>query len=256
MKALRAFLRKELMEQVRSGRLLILGILFILFGIMNPAVAKLTPRLMEMLADSMTQIGMTVFPVTVTALDAWAQFFKNIPMALIAFVLLESGVFTREYQTGTLVLSLTKGLDRPKVVIAKAAVLLALWTACYWLCAGITWGYSAYYWDNSAAQHLAFSTVCWWAFGVWVLALTVLFSTVSRANTGVLAGVGGAVLLCVLLGMLPTAGKYLPTRLMDGTALIYGTAETGAYTAPLLVAAATAAACFAAGIPIFNRKQL
>lgn len=36
-------MKKEWMEQVRSGRLLILVIIFILLGIMNPAVAKLTP---------------------------------------------------------------------------------------------------------------------------------------------------------------------------------------------------------------------
>lgn len=43
MKSLLAFMKKEWMEQVRSGRLLILVIIFILLGIMNPAVAKLTP---------------------------------------------------------------------------------------------------------------------------------------------------------------------------------------------------------------------
>ena len=43
MKSLIAFIKKEWMEQVRSGRLLILLILFTLFGIMNPAIAKLTP---------------------------------------------------------------------------------------------------------------------------------------------------------------------------------------------------------------------
>ena len=51
MKSLLAFMKKEWMEQVRSGRLLILVIIFILLGIMNPAVAKLTPWLLEMMAD-------------------------------------------------------------------------------------------------------------------------------------------------------------------------------------------------------------
>lgn len=53
MKSLLAFMKKEWMEQVRSGRLLILVIIFILLGIMNPAVAKLTPWLLEMMADSL-----------------------------------------------------------------------------------------------------------------------------------------------------------------------------------------------------------
>ena len=67
------------MEQIRSSRLMILGILFILFGIMNPAVAKLTPWLLETLADSLAETGLTVTGVTVTAMDSWVQFFYEYP---------------------------------------------------------------------------------------------------------------------------------------------------------------------------------
>ena len=148
MKSLLAFMKKEWMEQVRSGRLLILVIIFILLGIMNPAVAKLTPWLLEMMADSLEASGMTVTAVTVSAMDSWVQFFKNAPMGLIAFILLESSIFTKEYQSGTLVLALTKGLDRHKVVISKAIILTLLWTVCYWFCFTITFGYNTYFWDN------------------------------------------------------------------------------------------------------------
>ena len=162
MRSLIAFTKKEWMEQRRSGKLLFLIILFIVFGIMNPAIAKLTPWLMEMFADSLAQSGMTVTDVTVTAMDSWVQFFKNIPMALIAFVLLEGSIFTKEYQAGTLILSLTKGLPRKTVVISKAIILALFWTVGYWLCFGITYGYNAYFWDNSVAQNLLFSCICWW----------------------------------------------------------------------------------------------
>ena len=95
MRSFMTFMKKEMTEQLRSGKLMILGILFVLFGIMNPAVAKLTPWLMELMAESLAQSGMTVTEVTVSALDSWVQFFKNIPMALLAFVLLEGGIFTK-----------------------------------------------------------------------------------------------------------------------------------------------------------------
>jgi ABC-2 type transport system permease protein len=256
MKSLVAFLKKEIAEQFRSGRIMILGLLFVLFGIMNPAVAKLTPWLLEVMADSLAESGMTVTDVTVTAMDSWVQFFKNMPMALIAFVLLESSIFTKEYQSGTLLLSLTKGLARHKVVIAKTAVLILLWTVGYWLCFGITYGYNAYFWDNAIAKSLAFSMLCWWIFGLWVIALVVLFSTVSTANTGVLLGTGGVVLVSYLLSMLPKISKYLPTHLTDGNSLIYGVAQTGAYTAALIISAVTALACFVGGLVVFNKKQL
>lgn len=251
-----AFLKKEMMEQARSGKLLFLTILFVLFGIMNPAVAKLTPWLMELMADSLAQSGMIITQVEVTALDSWVQFFKNIPMALIAFVLLEGSIFTKEYQSGTLLLSLTKGLARHHVLAAKIIVLTMLWTLRYWLCFGITFGYNAYFWDNSIVQHLMFSVVCWWIFGLWVISLTVLLSTLAKENTLVLVGTGGIALVSSLLGFLPKLQKLLPTQLSDGNSLIYGLAETDKYIPALLVAIAMSLACLIISIPLFNKKQL
>ena len=256
MRSFVAFLKKELLESLRRGRVLFLGILFVCFGIMNPAIAKLTPMLLDMLAEDLAAGGMAVTQVTADALASWTQFFKNIPMALIAFVLLESSIFTKEYRSGTLILSLTKGLSRWKVVVSKTAVLTLLWTAGYWLCYGITYAYNAYYWDNSVAQSLAFSAVVWWVFGLWVIALTVLFSSLSSANTGVLVGTGGVVLASSLAGMIPKLSKYLPTMLTDGNSLIYGTKTPEDYTAALIVACVTAAVSFAVSLTLFNKKQL
>ena len=256
MKTLIAFLKKEIMEQTRSGRLMLLTILFVLFGIMNPAIAKLTPWLLEMMSDSLAESGMIITGVTVSAMDSWVQFFKNVPMALIAFVLLESSIFTKEYQSGTLVLSLTKGLHRDQVVVAKATVLVMLWTVCYWMYFGITYGYNAYFWDNGVAKNLLFSVVCWWLFGLWTVALTVVFSTVSQSNTGVLGGTGGVVAASYLLGMIPKLKEYVPTRLTDGNALIYGTADAESYAVALAIALVLSAVCFAVSIPVFRKKQL
>ncbi len=256
MRSLSAFMKKELMEQLRSARLMMLGLLFVLFGIMNPAIAKLTPWLLETMADSLAESGMIVTDVKISAMDSWVQFYKNIPMGLIAFVLLESSIFTKEYISGTLVLSLTKGLERHKVVISKTLVLTVLWTICYWVCFGITYGYNAYFWDNSIAQNLIFSVICWWLFGLMVIALMVLFSTLAKSNTGVLLGTGGMVLASYLIGLLPKCSKYLPTYLADGNSLIYGLTEASTYMPSLIIAIATGVICFAISIPIFNKKQL
>ena len=256
MKALIAFTKKEFIEQRRSGKMLFLAILFVVFGIMNPAIAKLTPWLMDMFADSLAQSGMTVTEVTVTAMDSWVQFFKNIPMALIAFVLLEGSIFTKEYTTGTLVLSLTKGLPRKTVVISKAIILAVFWTVAYWLCFGITYGYNAYFWDNSIAQNLLFACISWWMFGLWVIALVILFSCVLGANSGVLLGTGGIVLVCYLLGMIPNISKYLPTKLADGNSLIYGISDAPKYFTALAVTVAMSVICFFLSIVSFDKKQL
>ena len=122
-----AFLKKEWMELVRTGRLWILLLLFILFGIMNPAAAKLTPWMTEIMAEQLAESGFVVNAVTVDAMTSWTQFYKNIPMALIVFVLLSSGIFTAEYQKGTLIPVVTKGLSRRRILAAKASLLFGTW---------------------------------------------------------------------------------------------------------------------------------
>ena len=256
MRSLIAFIKKEIIEQIRTGKLLIMGILFVLFGIMNPAIALMTPWLLETFADSMQSSGIIVTATTVTALDSWMQFYKNVPMLLIAFVLFESNIFTKEYESGTLVLSLTKGLKRSKVIISKVLVLISLWSIGYWMCFGITYGYSAYYWDNSVANNLLFSVFCWWIFGLWVISLMVLFSVIANSNAGVLVSTGGVVMGLYIISMVPKLAKYLPTMLAGSGSLISGTVDVKTYLAAIVIGLITGVICIVITIPVFNKKNL
>ena len=256
MRSFFAFFKKEALEFARSGRLTILGILFCAFGIMNPAIAKLTPWMMEMLSEELAQSGMTVTEVTVDALTSWTQFFKNVPMALIAFVLMTGGAFAKEYESGTLVLMLTRGLARCKVVLAKAAMLLIVWSAGYFLCFGITYGYNAYYWDNSIAADLVPAVTYWWLFGVMTVALTVLFSTLANGYSGVLCLTGGTVLAFYLVGLIPKLTDYMPTALMNGMNILVGAQDAGELTACAAITALVTVASIILSIPILNKKQI
>ena len=256
MKTLMAFMKKEWMEQIRSSRLMILGLIFLAFGIMNPAIAKITPWIMEMLAETMEESGLAVVEVKVDAMTSWTQFYKNVPMALIAFVLLQSNIFTKEYQSGTLILALTKGLERYKVVLAKTIVLISTWTAGYWLCYGVTYAYNAYFWDNSIASHLGMAALYWWLIGIWVIALMILFSVMSSSNSGVLLGTGGVFFAVYLLSLIPKLKEYMPTQLMDGMNLLMKATEPGEYTKSLIVAGLTMMVCFIISILLFNKRRL
>lgn len=177
-------------------------------------------------------------------------------MALIAFVLLQSNIFTKEYQSGTLILALTKGLERYKVVLAKTIVLISTWTFGYWLCYGVTYAYNAYFWDNSIAGYLGVAAVYWWLIGIWVLALMVLFSVMGSSNSGVLLGTGGIFFAVYLLSLIPKLKEYMPTQLMNGMNLLKKVTEPGDYMKSLIVAGVTMVICFMISIPLFNKKRL
>lgn len=256
MNSLIAFIKKEITEQIRLGKLMFVFILFLALGIMNPAIAKLTPWFYEIFAESLAESGIVITAVEVSAMDSWMQFFKNIPIGMIAFVLIEGSIFTKEYASGTLVLSLTKGLKRHKVVISKALILAVMWTAFYFMYFGITYGYNAYFWDNSVAKNLLLSVICWWIFGLLIISLMVLFSTLWGANTGVFGGVGATVLIFYLAGLIPNVDKYLPTFLTDGNSLIYGVKKAEEYVTAIIITLALSIGCFIVSIPVFNKKQL
>ena len=256
MKAFLAFFKKELLGSLRSGKVLIFGILFFAFGVMNPAIAKLTPWLMEMLSETLEGSGMNITVTTVTALDSWAQFFKNIPMALIVFVLLYGNSFTSEYDSGTLVLLLTKGLARYKVILAKTATMLTVWTIGYLVNFIVTYLLNTLFWDNGIAVSLGVSSLYWWLFGVMVIALLVLFSVIFSHYGFVLLGVGGSVLVMYLVSLLPKIGRFIPTSLMNGTVIVYGIEKASAYTVAAIVAAAFSVGAILTSILLMKKKQI
>ena len=255
MKQLVAFIQKEFMEIVRNSKLLICGIIFALLGIMNPAIAKLTPWIIEMYSNTSSS-GIVFQKVEVTALTSWEQFYKNMPIAFIVFVLMFSGIVASELQKGTLINIVTKGMSRWKIMISKFVMMLVLWTGVYFLSYVITYFYNAFYWDNSIAKHIFFAVFCFYLFGVWLISLIILVSAFADNSTTVSLGVGGGFIVSYLLGMVPKLQDYLPTKLMDSLILIVGQAEPGEYVPAIIIVLCLSIANLVLGIIFFNKKNL
>ena len=256
MKQLTAFTKKEFMEIIRTGKVYILLVIFVIFGIMNPAIAKLTPWLYEMLADSLKEQGITIGSVAVTAMTSWEQYYKNMSMEFIVFVVMFCGILTSEYQKGTLINMLTKGLPRWKVITSKGMALLVSWSLCYWLCFGITFGYNAYFWDNSIAGHILFAAMGSYLFGIWLLSLIMLCSAFLNSSSAVLLTTGVIYAMVYLLGMIPKISDYLPTKLTSGLELLTKAAVIQDYTRAIAVTAILIVSAGAVTITGFNRKKM
>ena len=255
MKQLVAFIQKEFMEIVRNSKLLICGIIFALLGIMNPAIAKLTPWIIEMYSNTSSS-GIVFQKVEVTALTSWEQFYKNMPIAFIVFVLMFSGIVASELQKGTLINIVTKGMSRWEIMISTFVMMLVLWTGVYFLSYVITYFYNAFYWDNRIAKHIFFAVFCFYLFGVWLISLIILVSAFADNSTTVSLGVGGGFIVSYLLGMVPKLQDYLPTKLMDSLILIVGQAEPGEYIPAIIIVLCLIIANIVLGIIFFNKKNL
>ncbi|MGL4623709.1 MAG: ABC transporter permease [Culicoidibacterales bacterium] len=256
MKQLLAFSQKEILELIRSGRLLLFVILFIVFGIMNPALAKLTPWLLEQLATTLAESGIVVVDMPVDALTSWQQFYKNFPMALIIYTILSAGVLTNEYQHGTLINMVTKGLPRWKIILAKTVVLWGTWTLLYSIMFAITYAYNAYFWDNSIAADLWIAGVLVYLFGIFILTLVIWSSTLFKTSTAVMASVGALVIGMYGISVVPTWGTYLPTQLLTAQNLLTEVTPLHDYQFAIILTGILIPILLLGSIVIFNQKRI
>ncbi len=253
---MKAFLRKECMETLRTGRLLILGIIFFIFGLMNPAIAKLTPWLMETMKSSLADTGLQVGEVTVSAMTSWTQFYKNGIMCVIVIVLMLSGIFVNEYQKGTLVQVVTKGLSRRKIFFSKMLTTYGLWTLLFLVYFGVTFGYTVYFWPEDHVDALVFGAFCYWLYGMFFLAFLLLFSAFADNIGHVLLGVGAITAVMFFMNYLPKLQKYLPLRLSEGLNLSAGILKTEDFVPAAIISCISVVVCGIIGMAVFDKRNL
>lgn len=256
MKTLLAFIKKEIMELIRTKKLILLIIIATLFGIMNPLIAKITPWLMEALSGDLEQSGMTISKVSVDAITSWTQFYKNIPMFLIVFVVIMSGILTIEYQKGTLINILTKGLERWKVIIAKAMIMICLWTICYWVCFIITYLYNIYFWSGLDVTHVLLGVFCIYILGIWCISLILFASSIFQDNYAVLGVTGGIFILSYILNMIPAIQDYVPTQLFNSMAVLTGEMQIYQFAGSIFITIILSITATILAILFFNKKAI
>lgn len=235
MTAYTAFLKKEWLELVRTGRLMILGILFLLFGIMNPAIAKLTPLMMKLSEESLKESGMILKEVVVNDMTSWMQFLENTTMIMIIFIIMFSASITGECQKGTMVQVFTRGVKPSTVVLAKWTCACLTWTAGYGMMLGITYGYNQYFWGNEQIQHVSVIALSFYVFGLMLLSLVYLMSAFLKSNITVLLGTAAAVGVMYLVGIIPKAAGYTPVKLLSLTELARGNVSAADYRGSFVV---------------------
>lgn len=225
MKGYIAFSKKEVLEGIRTYRVLILAAVFFLFGMLSPLTAKLMPEIFKSLALD----GIVITIPEPTALDAYAQLFKNTSqMGLLVLLLVFSGMLSGEISKGTLIHMLTKGLSRNAVILAKYSVSLAFWTIGLALAALTTYGYTAYLFSSGNMPNLFFAIFCLWLFGALLLALILLSSSIVPGNFGGLTLTSMLVVIMMIADVFPLLHKFNPIALSSqNVALLSQTASVG-----------------------------
>ena len=203
---------KEMRQLWRTRRLLVMGAVFLVFGMGSPLVAKFTP-----LAFSSIE-GMEVFAELIpepTAGDALAQYTKNLSQfGFLLAILMAMGVVVGEKERGVAAMIISKPLPRWAFVSSKLAA-----QAVMYLVGFILAGLGAYYYTLflfgplAPGDYLLLNGLMFLWLMVFV-ALSLLGSTLG-GSTVAAGGIGlGFSVILLLAGSLPGYGALLPGSLM------------------------------------------
>lgn len=214
------FLRKELREAVSSNRLLVVGIIFALLGIISPLGAKYTPELLKALGN-----GVQITLPEPTVKDALAQFLKNVGgNGIFIAILLAMGVVAREKERGTTAFVLAKPLTRQAFLTAKLIGLLVTLGIGVVLAGAAAYFYTALLFAPTSLPGfvgcclLILLSLLVYA-SVTFLGSTLASSSLPAAGIGIVAWV-----LFAILGAFPQVEQYTPSGLLESAgALALGT---------------------------------
>lgn len=202
-----AFLRKEFAEVVRTWRIWVIPGMLLFFGLISPIIAALTPALVQSMASA--QPGVVVKLPPPTALDAAAQFLKNLnQFILIAIVIAGAGVVSGERGSGTAILVLTKPLSRGAFVMAKIVSQITVVVAATALGTAACVGMTAAAFHGARANGLVTMVSLWLLSATLLIVVMTLFSAAFRSR-GAAAGAGlGFYFLTLLFSIWQPAADY------------------------------------------------
>jgi ABC-2 type transport system permease protein len=210
-------LGKELREQWRTYRFLVIAVVFVAFaGLLSPIMAKLTPELLKSLTTSTGQTISIQLPEP-TAADSLAQFLKNLTqIGVIALILVVMGVVALERERGTAATVLSKPVSRLSFLLAKFAALTMTFAASLILAALACWYYTVVLFGSlDAGLFLRLSLLAALYLWVW-LAVTFLCSALFKSQIAAGGLAFGVYVASSLLGIVPRLKDYLPGALIEG----------------------------------------
>jgi ABC-2 type transport system permease protein len=220
MNGFKTLLFKELREQVRTFRLLIVGGVFLFFGLSSPLLLKYLPQIIKASGQDITGIPLPV----PTALEALREYSGTaLQVGLLIVVLITMGAIAGERSRGTALMTLSKPVGIGAFVTAKLVAISSTFIAGL-VAGGIgAYGYSQLLFGNADLNGFVGQTLLLGLFLIFCIAVTLLFSAVFKnalAAGGISIGIlitGGA------LTQIPWVGRVIPNSLTSwGNQLIAG----------------------------------
>jgi ABC-2 type transport system permease protein len=214
--------KKEILEQVRTYRLIIVAGVFLFFGLTTPLTLKYLPEIIKLAGESMQ---ITIPPPT--AVQSLAEFAGTIlQLGVLILILIGMGSIANEYKNGTALLTLSKPVTRAAFVTAKMAALSLNLVVSLLVSGLVCFAYTAWLIGPADIGPFMLQNALLCLFLIFCLSLTLLFSSLFKSGLAA-GGLAMAVIVFqAILSSLPHIGDYLPGRLPGwGLNILNGSAQ-------------------------------
>jgi ABC-2 type transport system permease protein len=242
-------IQKELLELVRSLKLIWVPLVFLLLGIMQPVSNYYMPVILEQ-AGNLPEGAVIDIPLPSAPSVMAGTLSQFGTMGLLVLVLVFMGTVSSERNSGSASLILVKPVTITSFILSKwLAMLILAWGSLAFGYAG-SWYYTELLIGSVPPIQIITSVL---VYGLWitvVMSFTLLFSTLLRSPAGAaFSSLGLAALITLLASLLPKQAGWSPGALGGFASKLaanieYGTADFGwsLVSSILVIAAALMAA--------------
>lgn len=252
MRGFAVLLNKEIAEQWRTGRLPVVAVIFLLFGLASPVLAKYTPDIIKLAASSID-----IHVPTPTIKDAVAELIKNLSqVGVLTAILLAMGSVAGEKESGTAAFVLVKPVSRLAFLAAKFSGLAATMAAAVLICGLAAYLYTDLLFGPLTALGFVAACVVILLGLLEIAAVTFLGSTLVRSSIAAAAIGIVVVVVAGVVSSLPNVGHFTPFGLNElASDLALQQTVTG-WDWPVIANASFVIVTLAASWLVFRRQEV
>jgi len=244
-------LKKELTEQWKTNKVLILASVFLLFGISIPLSYKYMPDLLKL---SKQPINFTI--PTFTAGQTLAGYAGNIgQVGLLVVVLVAMGAVATELRSGTAVITLSKPVSYAAFVNTKFCALSLNLIVSLIVASLVCFAYTFWLIGPSDVINYVGMNLMLLVFLEFSLAVTLICSCLFKSSVACGGLSLGILILQAIISALPVIGNYMPGKLLDwGNNLVTGVGIT--YWWSLGITLALTLGCLVVAPQVLKNKEI
>jgi ABC-2 type transport system permease protein len=251
MKGLIPLLKKEIKQQLRTHRLLIVGSVFLCFGLMAPLLQYFMPEIIKMAGEQM--IIELPPPTFLQAFSDYAAYFGQ--FGILISVLVAMGAIANEQKQGTALITLSKPVNTGAFVNAKFIAMSLTFLVAQAAAAVFCFAYTTWLIGEAPLLPFIWMNLLIVSFLIFCLAITLVFSSLFKSSLAAGGMAIGTIFGMGILSSLPAVGNYLPSKILGwGINLLSGTGEN--YWGALGVTVLGIILCLYFSQTILKRKEI